>query len=243
MPAFDADRDAVVERARAAGVNAMVVPGVRPATWSALVAFAAGRADIRVALGVHPQVVAELSREETLGGLPAALAAARAVAVGECGLDARFGATEEQERLLAAQVAIAREARLPLVVHVYRAHDRAPALLRAARAHEVGGVMHSYSGGAALVPVYRDLGFAFSFTGAVSWPGARRPVEAARAVPADLLLAETDAPDQAPAPHRGRRSEPAHLPLVITALATARNTSVSEMSALTTANARRVFGL
>ena len=99
----------------------------------------------------------------------------------------------------------ARGSRSPLVVHVLRAHDLAPRVLREERAHEVGGVMHSYSGGADLVPVYRDLGFAFSFAGPVTYANARRPLEAVRAVPAELLLVETDAPDQAPAKHRGGR--------------------------------------
>jgi TatD DNase family protein len=102
--------------------------------------------------------------------------------------------------------------------------------------------MHSYSGGAELVPVYRDLGFAFSFAGPVTYDNARRPVEAARAVPDELLLAETDAPDQAPAPHRGGRSEPAYLPHVIAGLAAARGASVEHVAALTAANARRLFG-
>lgn len=249
VAAFDADRDAVLARAGAAGVHTLLVPAIRPATWDALTSWAAtpaaAAAGVHIALGIHPQIVPALSPAENvrLDGLPAALTAARAVAVGECGLDGATADPAAQERLLAAQVAIARDLRLPLIIHVLRAHDRAPALLRAARAHEVGGVMHSYSGGAALVPVYRDLGFAFSFTGAVTWPGSRRPVEAARAVPADLLLVETDAPDQTPVPHRPGRSEPAQLPAIIAALASARETTPENLAALTTANARRLFRL
>ena len=134
---------------------------------------------------------------------------------------------------------LARALRLPLVVHVLRAHDRAPRILRDERAADVGGVLHSYSGGAGLVAVYRDLGFAFSFAGPITYPGARRPAEAARAVPDDLLLAETDAPDQSP---RGGRCEPAYVADVIAALAAARGTSTDAIAALTTANARRLFG-
>jgi TatD DNase family protein len=125
---------------------------------------------------------------------------------------------------------------LPLVVHVLRAHDAAPRLLGRG-----AGVLHSYSGGADLVPVYARLGLAFSFAGPVSYPGARRPVEAARAVPAELLLAETDAPDQAPGPHRGSRSEPAMVTEVVAGLAAARGQRFDEIAALTSANARRVF--
>jgi len=92
-----------------------------------------------------------------------------------------------------------------------------------------------------LVPIYRDLGFAFSFAGPVTYPNARKPLEAVRVVPDELLLVETDAPDQAPASHRGGRSEPAYLPEIISAVAAARGDDVARIAALTTANARRVF--
>src|SRR5262249_47569199 len=136
----------------------------------------------------------------------------------------------------------ARAVKRPLVVHVLRAHDAAPRILREEGAAEVGGVMHSYSGGAHLVPVYRELGVCFSFAGPVTYANAKRPIAAARAIPDELLLAETDAPDQAPAPHRGGRSEPAFVAAVIAGLAVARGTTPEAIAALTTANARRLFG-
>ena len=119
-----------------------------------------------------------------------------------------------------------------------RAADTASAAVDARR---IVGVMHSYSGGADLVDVYRELGLAFSFAGPVSYANARKPVEAARAIPPELLLAETDAPDQAPEGHRGGRSEPAFVAAVIAGLAAARGVTAEEIGALTTANARRVF--
>jgi TatD DNase family protein len=102
--------------------------------------------------------------------------------------------------------------------------------------------MHSYSGGADLVAVYRDFDLSFSFAGPITYPNARKPIAAVRAVPDELLLAETDSPDQAPAAQRGNRSEPAFLPEIIMALAAARGCDTSAMSALTTANARARFG-
>jgi TatD DNase family protein len=94
-----------------------------------------------------------------------------------------------------------------------------------------------------LVARYRDLGFAFSFAGPVTYKNARKPVEAARAVPEHLLLAETDAPDQSPEPHRGGRCEPAFVREVVAGLAQARGVSFEAMAALTDANARRVLRL
>lgn len=245
LGSFDDDRDAVVARARAVGVAFIVVPAIRPATWPGLSALAARHPEVRLALGIHPQIVPALDDAERVAirELPAALAAASAVAVGECGLDRQTGDAPAQEALLRAQIAIAREARLPLLVHVLGAHDVAARILREERAAEVGGILHSYSGGAGLVAPYRDLGFAFSFAGPVTYHNARRPLEAARAVPDELLLAETDAPDQAPVPHRGGRCEPAFVAEVVAGLARARGASTAAMAALTTANARRVLRL
>jgi TatD DNase family protein len=246
VAAFDADREAVLARARAAGVTGLLVPAIRPATWDALVALARRHSMVRVALGIHPQIVPELAPDEVPADLPDALAraieASGAVAVGECGLDGKTGDRERQEQLFRAHIRAARAVGRPLVVHVLRAHDAAPRILREERAHEVGGVLHSYSGGADLVPVYRALGLSFSFAGPVTYDRARKPLAAARVVPDDLLLAETDAPDQAPAPYRGGRSEPAHLPAVIGGLAAARGRPAREIADLTTENARRLFG-
>jgi TatD DNase family protein len=243
LAAFERDRDEVIARATAAGVAGMLVPGIRPRTWHALREFASwhqGRG-VRCAIGIHPQAVPELADDE-LADLDARLAdaAGDAIAIGECGLDRATGALELQERIFRIHVRVARELGKPLVIHVLRAHDLAPRILREERC--AGGVLHSYSGGAELVPVYRDLGLAFSFAGPITYPNARRPVEAARVIPPELLLVETDAPDQAPAAHRGGRCEPGFLPAVIAGLAAARDASVEEIAAVTTANARRLFG-
>jgi TatD DNase family protein len=250
QPLFDADRAAVLTRARTAGVTAILVPAIRPRTWSGLLALPAAHPEMQIvlALGVHPQSVpaldpAERALARDADALAAAIAGRGAVAVGECGLDGATSEPEEQELILRAHVRAARLLRLPLVVHVLRAHGAAPRILAEEGAAEVGGVLHSYSGGAALVPVYARLGFVFSFSGAVTWRNARRPVEAARAIPAERLLAETDAPDQSPEPHRGGRCEPAHLSEVVRGLAAARGGDAEAMGALTDGNARRVFRL
>jgi TatD DNase family protein len=240
LPDFDPDRDAVLERARAAGVATVVVPAIRPATWARTLALSGP--GVAVALGAHPQIVHDLSdaEERELRRL-ADRPPAGIVAVGECGLDGASPDPARQERLFRLHIALARELRLPLLVHVLRAHDVAPRLLAEERA--AGGILHSYSGGAELVPVYRDLGFAFSFAGPVTYRKSRRPVAAARAVPDALLLAETDAPDQSPEPHRGRRCEPAFVREVVAGLAAARGGSFEELAALTSANARRLLQL
>jgi TatD DNase family protein len=233
----------VVARATAAGVAGILIPAIRPHTWGAVRALAHrhAAAGVRFALGIHPQIVPELAPDELAGDLTARLvdAAREAVAIGECGLDGATGAHALQDQIFRAHVRAARETGKPLVIHVLRAHDAAPRILR--EEGPVTGVLHSYSGGAGLVPVYRDLGLAFSFAGPVTYGNARRPIAAARAIPAELLLAETDAPDQAPEAHRGGRSEPAFVAAVIAGLAAARGTTAPDIAALTTANARRIF--
>lgn len=246
IAAFDADRDAVLARAAAAGVTGILVPAIRPRTWAPLRALAARHGILRIALGVHPQIVPELEPDEVgedfADVLARAVDDAGAVAVGECGLDGGTAEPARQEALFRAHIRAARAVKKPLSIHVLRAHDAAPRILREERAADVGGVMHSYSGGEHLVPVYRDLGLCFSFAGPVTYGNARKPIAAARAIPGALLLAETDAPDQAPEAHRGGRSEPAYVAEVIAGLAAARRVSAREIADLTTANARRLFG-
>ncbi len=245
VAAFDADREAVIARASAAGVTGMLVPGIRPRTWAALAALATRhRADgVRCAIGIHPQVVPALTADELEGDLVERLCReaerAGAVAIGECGLDGATGQLDAQQAMFRAHIRAARALDLPLVIHVLRAHDLAPSVLR--EEGPVEGVLHSYSGGPDLIGTYADLGLAFSFAGPVSYANARRPVEAARRVPDDALLVETDAPDQAPEGHRGGRSEPALLAAVVAGLAAGRATSVEQVVATTTANARRLF--
>jgi TatD DNase family protein len=258
IAAFDLDRAAVVARAQGAGVIGMLVPAIRPATWAKLGTLAGQYvgAGLRTAFGIHPQIVPSLeigefamaaSVDALCQALTAADHAAQAqgaapmVAVGECGLDGGTAMFERQEQLFRLQLRAARDLKLPVVVHVLRAHHRAPAIMREERVDTVGGIMHSYSGGADLLAVYRDLGMAFSFAGPVTFPGSRRPLGAAMQVPLDLLLVETDAPDQAPVPHRGSRSEPAHVVHTLAAIAAARNIDAAQLAAITVATTLRVL--
>jgi TatD DNase family protein len=248
VAAFDQDRAEVLRRAQAAGVAGILVPAIRPRTWTALVGLAHAEPLVRAALGVHPQVVPELDAGELAEDLPTQLARAideagpRIVAVGECGLDGATGDRDRQEHIFRAHIRAARMVKRPLVIHVLKAHDLAPRILREERAGDVGGVLHSYSGGEHLIAIYRDLGMCFSFAGPVTYDNARKPLAAARAVADELLLAETDAPDQAPAARRGGRSEPAFVADVIAGLARARGTTAADMARLTTTNATRLFG-
>jgi TatD DNase family protein len=245
---FDPDRDEVVARARAAGVGALVVPAIGPYGWARLEAWSRRAPGVHFGLGIHPQLLPALDPRDDdrhLADLDAALARGGAVGVGECGLDgptADAGAPlERQLAVLRGHLALARRHRLPVMLHCLRAHDALLAVLRE-EPLPAGGVLHSYSGSAEQVAPYAALGLHFAFAGPVTYERARRPLAAARAVPRDRLLLETDAPDQTPRPRRGR-NEPAFLPAIAAALAGALGLEVAELDALTTANARALFRL
>ena len=210
-PRYDPDRAACWEHARQRGIQGLVIPGVSVHNWGAVRGIARSLG-LAFGLGTHPQALPELRPENPW--LPEDLS--EACAIGECGLDGGVPVPMElQEQVLAAHLERSRDTGLPLLLHAWRCHDRLLPLLR--RFAPLHGVLHSYSGGAQLVAPYAALGLHFSFAGAITWEGARRPVEALRAVPRDRLLVETDGPDQCPRPHRGR-SEPAFLVEVVEAM-------------------------
>ncbi|HVE85522.1 MAG TPA: TatD family hydrolase [Myxococcales bacterium] len=245
---FQPDRDEVISRAFAAGVRGIVVPAIGPDRWERLLQWPRRLAQIQIGLGIHPQLLPELPEsqdERHLARLDELLAQGGSSAVGECGLDGPSvpaGASmERQLRVLERHLELARRHGLPVLLHCLRAHKELIALLKRVPFPEAGVVMHSYSGGADQVRFYAGRGCHFSFAGPVTFEDARRPLDAARAVPADRLLLETDAPDQAPHPHRGGRSEPAYLPLIAAALARARGEEAGALAEATTRNALALF--
>jgi TatD DNase family protein len=252
FPEFDSDRDAVWQRARSLGVEEAFVPGVLPEQWSELGRVAHSLPGARVGIGIHPRLLADLSEAESgeaLARLPEAYERVGAVAVGECGLDARATHGEKpdltrQLAVLEPQLKAARELDAPLVLHVVSAHGPALELLQRFGPFPAGGVVHSYSGPLDLVPRYARLGLSFGFSAAVCRERAPRVHSAVRAVPAERLLLETDAPDQLPRGERKRgrtRTEPSDLLLVAGAVAKLRGVELEELARITTENARALF--
>jgi len=246
---FDPDRPGVLERAWAAGLEAIVVPGIGPSTWEALLEWPAREPRVHVALGIHPQLLPELPEAEDdahLARLDALLSRGVAKAVGECGVDgpSEAGAPmERQLRVLEAHFDLADKHGLPVICHVLRAHPHFQRLLKRRAIPKAGLVLHSYSGSHELAPFYAKKGCHFSFAGPVTFQEARRPLDALRAIPLERLMAETDSPDQAPHPHRGERSEPAYLPLIVEAMAQARGDDAEAFTQTLTSTTRAFFRL
>jgi TatD DNase family protein len=243
--AFGQDRAAVWERARSAGVQGALLVAVSPTSWTRSRA-AAKELSVALALGIHPQVVPELddaTLARALGELPAAIAESGAIAVGECGLDGPAGDLDRQKRVLIAQLEVAKQLGLPVSLHVYGLHAVALELLRAFGPLPRGGAVHSFSGSVEIAREYLRLGLAVSFAGAITRSNAKRPLAAARSIPLDRLLVETDAPFQ-PTGKDARdrvRGEPEDLRDVLRALASARGEDEAALVEATTKNALAVF--
>ena len=238
--AFDLDRDAVLARARAAGVGHVVVIGATLAEAARATALARATPGLSATAGVHPHEAREWSpdAERRLREL---LADPLTVAVGETGLDYHYehSPRDAQRRAFEAHLGIAAELGKPVVVHARDADDDMAALLRAAARGPV--ILHSFSSGTPVFEAGMDVGAYFSFSGMITfknWTLGDRVT----ACPPDRLLIETDAPYLAPVPHRGARNEPAFVREVAAALARARGETVEAVGSRTAANAVRVFG-
>lgn len=230
----------LVARARAAGVTRIVTIGTGIDSCRRALEIADGNAGVVAALGIDPHRAAapEAGR---VGELRELLAHPKAVAVGETGLDGfhRFATLEEQRRLLDAQLALAEELELPVVIHSREAEEETAAAL-ASFAGTV--VLHCFSS-PALLPVALERGYFVSFAGNVTFPKADELRQAARLVPPDRLLAETDSPYLAPQPVRGRPNEPAHVLHTVATLAEARGDDPAELAHRIDVNADIAFGL
>ena len=241
-PEFDADRDAVIARARAAGVTAQVVPAITAASWPKLREICAGNEGLHAAYGMHPMFLAE-HRDEHVDALRTLLSTERAVAVGDGGLDYHVAGLDAQRQqfFFEEQLKIAREFDLPVIVHARKAVDLVIATLR--RIGGLRGVVHSFSGSEQQADQLWKLGFCLGIGGPVTHERAQRLHRIVATMPIDYLLLETDAPDQPDAFHRGQRNEPSRLTVVRDCVAELRGASIEALAAATRANAGRLFGL
>jgi TatD DNase family protein len=243
MTQFDADRDAVVARAREAGVEAMLlVGGVDEEDGYRRALRVAEGLGFPASAGVHPHE-ARLATEAVYDELRGLARERRIVAIGEIGLDFHYDHSPRpaQREVFRRQVRLAREVGLPIIIHTREADEETAALLEEEGAGETGGVIHCFTGGHDLARRALALGFYVSFSGIVAFPRAEVIQQVARTVPVDRLLIETDAPFLAPPPHRGKRNEPAFVAEVARKVAELRGEPVAEVGAAALRNFRRLF--
>ena len=239
---FDGRRDSVLSDATAAGIGRIVVPATTAARWQKLKQVCAQQRGLFPAYGLHPWFTAEHEREH-LDQLDAWLAREKPVALGECGLDF-YDSREDadwQLELFAAQLELASNHRLPVIVHARKALDEVISLLRRQRSH--GGVVHSFSGSEQQARQLYDLGFRLGIAASVSFERARKLRAVVAAMPDDSLLLESDAPDQPGAGHRGELNQPAYIVEHLQVMAELRNTDPESLATTLNRNAEQLFGI
>jgi TatD DNase family protein len=244
---FNDDREAVIERALRAGVERMVAigSGDGPPDLEAGVRLADCYPSIYATIGVHPHDAARADGE-TYRRLAELAGHAKVLAIGEIGLDYHYDHSprEVQRDVFVEQIRIARDARKPIVIHTRSAWDDTISLLREHWSDSgLGGIMHCFSEGPREVEQALALGFHISFAGIVTFPKALGIQEAARVVPADRLLMETDAPYLAPVPKRGKRNEPAYIVETAGKLAELRGVTLEEIAHCTSTNFLNLSGI
>lgn len=242
FPDFDADREAMMERARAAGVAAFVNVGTDPDTNEKARAFAAGRPGVVFSAGLHPHSAHEVS-DAQMREIEHWVQTHHPAAIGEIGLDffKSQAPAEVQKDRFSKMLALARQHDLPVIVHSRDAAVDTAAVIRAEGNRS--GVMHCFSYGVDEMKTFLDLGFLISFSGNVTYRKAEAIAEAARTVPLDRLVIETDAPYLAPQVHRGKRNEPAFVAQTAQFIAEKRGMAADKLAEATTQNAIRLFKL
>jgi len=251
-PKFGRDRDAVVRRARDAGVSPLVVIGYDLDSSRLAVGLAESWDDVYATLGVHPHDAKTVAARD-IDALARLAESPRVVAIGEIGLDfyRNLSPQEAQRTAFREQLALARSLRLPVVIHSRDADE--PTFEVLAKHVETSsddwpadrplGVMHCFAGDLPLALRYIELGFVISIAGTCTYPDSERTRAVARGTPLDSLLVETDAPYLPPQSHRGSRNEPAYLAEIVEFIANLRAETAHEVADATAAAAYRLFGL
>jgi TatD DNase family protein len=201
---------------------------------------------VRFAVGVHPHHAGQFAGrvDQAVDVVRAELAREGACAIGEIGLDYHYDFSPRgvQQEVFSAQIGLARELNLPIIIHTREATPDTLRIIGEAGGGSVTGVFHCFTGDAAMARAALDLGFCLSFAGIVTFPKGQTLREAARLVPDDRLLSETDAPYLAPVPHRGKRNEPAYVARVVEALAAARGAGRAQVAEATARVFATLFG-
>jgi len=239
---FDSDRDLVLQRAHAAGIEHIILPAITANHWPRLQQTCQHHSQLHACYGLHPYFL-DQHKAEHLTELKRWLENETPVAVGECGLDFYLKQLDKNKQLelFDAQLNIAADYQLPVVIHSRKATEQV--IQRIKKYPGLRGMIHSYSGSLEQAKQLIDLGFYISFGGAITYDKATRIRSIARQVPLDALLIETDAPDQPDMQHHSERNEPVYILNVLAALAELKELTVKEIAYTSSDNAINLFGL
>ena len=239
--AFDPDREELLDALPQAGLALVMNPGCSLTSSLAAAALASRRDYLYAAVGSHPDAADEVCAEVLEQYRTLCRNNPKVRAIGEIGLDYHYEDVPRavQQRAFRAQLELARELKLPVIIHDREAHEDALAILR--DVPEVTGVFHCFSGSAEMARQLADKGWYIGFTGVLTFKNARRAVEAAAALPLDRIVLETDCPYMAPEPVRGTRNDPRNLPRMAQKLAEIRGLPVEEIGRITLENGKRLY--
>ncbi|WP_134702852.1 TatD family hydrolase [Ammoniphilus sp. YIM 78166] len=239
---FNEDQEEVIRRAKENGVTRIVNIGFNRETIPTSVALAEKYDFIYTAVGWHPQDAKDML-EEDYDWLRELSKHEKVVAIGEIGLDYYWDTSPRdiQQVVFRRQIQLAKELKLPIVIHNRDAHQDVVDILREENAAEVGGIMHCFSGSLEMAKQCLDMNFYISFGGPVTFKNAKKPKEIAQEIPLDRLLIETDCPYLTPEPYRGKRNETGYVRYVAEAIAQLRGMSTEELAYHTMENAKRLF--
>ncbi len=253
---FDADRDAVIQRARDAGVTTLIEIAESPEMWDVAVKLADSHPFIYASLGIHPHHAHEAGPAEWPGlsqKLRALLKHPKVVAVGEFGLDyfRMQNTKEQQDFLFRRQLELAKELNKPIVIHCRNAHEDVqkalieffPQTSAELDLPQPNGVIHCFSGAWADAQTYMMHGFVLGFDAPVTYPSSKLLKEVVMRMPLQRMVLETDSPYLPPQTHRGQCNEPSYLPAVAEAIAEIKRKTTADVSQTTTQNARNLFRL
>lgn len=239
---FDEDRDEVIAQCRNEGVELILNAGSNMETSVKAIALADKYDFIYAAVGVHPHDASEM--DSGTAEVLAALAENKKVrAIGEIGLDYHYDLSprDVQKKRFEEQIDLARQLKLPIIVHDREAHGDVMEIFKKTRIQEVGGVLHSFSGSKEMALECLRLGLYLSISGPVTFSNAKKTVEAVREIPLDMLLIETDSPYLTPVPNRGKRNYPGYVRLVAEKIAEIKGISFEEVARKTMENGKRLF--